>query len=97
MESNGTVNVLEGRNATFACHIASEPTHITHWLHNDRFLTSNQKHIITGNGTIHGTLTITHAQYTDAGEYTCVGVNIHGEINATGILYVQGMKVFDEF
>ena len=52
IESDGAVNVLEGANATFSCHIASEPTHITtHWLYNDQLLASNEKHVITGNGT----------------------------------------------
>ena len=94
IESDGVVNVLEGANATFSCHIASEPTHITHWLYNDQLLASNEKHVITGNGTRYGTLTINGAQYTDQGEYTCIGTNVHGQINATGTLSVQGMKCF---
>ena len=51
---------------------------------------TSSKYIITGNGTNYGTLTITNTIYSDAGNYTCTALNVHGMTNATGTLAVQG-------
>lgn len=90
IENTNAANSLEGANATFICHVQSEPVHTTKWYFNENLLRNDGKYSITGEGTAYSTLTIVNVSFEDTGEYTCNASNEYGKINATGTLTVQG-------
>ena len=76
-------------SATFYCTIDGEHTSGTQWKFNGQNLTSGEKYSISDNGI----LIIKRLNYKDAGQYTCVGKDVFGRPESSGILTVQGMSI----
>ena len=76
-------------SATFYCTIDGEHTSGTQWKFNGKNLTSGEKYSISDNGI----LIIKRLNYNDAGQYTCVGKDVFGRPESSGILTVQGMSI----
>lgn len=76
-------------SATFYCTIDGEHTSGIQWKFNGKNLTSGEKYSISDNGI----LIIRQLNYRDAGQYTCVGKDVFGRPESSGILTVQGMSI----
>ena len=76
-------------SATFYCTIDGEHTSGIQWKFNGKNLTSGEKYSISDNGI----LIIKRLNYNDAGQYTCVGKDVFGRPESSGILTVQGMSI----
>lgn len=79
--------VLEGGTVSFHCEVFAEPQHELDWLYEGEILTNSSNVVIIP---IENTLTITNANLSIAGNYSCAVRNIHGSSISTSILEIQG-------
>ena len=75
----------EGGNTAFYCTVGGNPPPKVEWTFKGRTLQSGAKYLVN-----EGELTVKNLNYTDAGRYTCVAINILGSSNASFILTVRG-------
>ena len=81
---------IVGDSVIFRCRIQSEPAHMSEWSFNGEALVNDNKYTIEDS---FEKLIINDVNLNDAGEYTCTAENIHGTVNASAILFVQGLFV----
>lgn len=82
------IDVLEGDTATFSCSALAEPLPIYYWKFEQTFLTNTTKYRISSAGYNTSLLMILGVLVSDAGEYTCLVSNPHGNDSAVGELQV---------
>ena len=87
---------LSGENVTFTCIVLAEPVHSLQWLFDGEIIQPSTTHIMTTIGETQGSLTIVNISLANAGNYTCIAENVHGNSSASETLLVQGIaqKVF---
>ena len=82
------IQVLEGRTAVFTCSAVAEPIPTFHWELNGTILTDPEKYSISSVDDATSMLTINSVSLSDAGEYTCIAINDHGNDSAAADLQV---------
>ena len=83
-------NVIKGRNVSFHCIAEADPIHGIQWYSEEGLIRVDSfinKYLLTNDAS---RLLILDVDLTDAGLYTCVVTNVHGTLNATATLHVQG-------
>ena len=81
---------IEGESVTFRCRIQCEPATMSYWSFNGEVLVNGRQYTIEDSSE---KLIINSVNLTDAGEYTCTAMNMHGTVSTLGILFVQGVFV----
>ena len=81
--------------AALSCEAIGKPVPTIQWSRNGTILSNNETGRIVlisdvRNNSVLSTLMITAVEYDDRGEYVCTVSNLHGVINATVQLNVQG-------
>ena len=81
---------LEGLNVSFQCIAIAEPLYSIEWLFNNNSLNTSSidKYSVDP---ITGQLSVYGLVLDEAGTYTCIVDNIHGNDSASAILTVQSM------
>ena len=82
---------LAGENVTFTCIVLAEPVHSLQWLFNGEIIQPSTTHIMTTMRETQGSLSIVNISLADAGNYSCIAENVHGNSSASETLLVQGM------
>ena len=80
------MEAIQGKAVNFTCSADSEPLHTTLWLFRGNELSNSNKHQIS-----EMTLTIFDLTLDDAGTYSCLVLNTHGNASASATLKVQGL------
>ena len=82
---------LENSSVTFFCLAIGQPfPNVTWFFNNQLIVADNTKYIIGNTGTTFGALTIEDIKFADRGRYTCKYSNLHGDIETSATLIVQG-------
>ena len=84
--------VLEGSVYRAYCLITANPASVVMWYHDDLLVNASARHSIVTSSTM-SSLVITDVVPDDAGTYTCVASNIHGQTDAPNILSVRSMCI----
>lgn len=81
---------LAGRDARFLCSVLEGRGVSISWTFGGQLLKTDSKHRIM-TGVAESILTVSNAQQTDSGEYTCIGKTLLSEDRVTASLKVEGV------
>ena len=79
------VAAVQGKTVNFTCFVDSDPLHTTLWYFRGDELSNSSKYQISD-----ATLIILDLTLDDSGNYSCLVVNVHGNVSASAELKVQG-------
>ena len=92
------VNVLQFNDAQLRCTVTAEPQPTIQWFFGSQPVNLSRHSVGFYNGSqmreYYSVLSINSSLMSDTGEYTCVIANVHGPVNATAHVEVQGMYYF---
>lgn len=92
------VNVLQFNDAQLRCTVTAEPQPTIQWFFGSQPVNLSRYSVGFYNGSqmreYYSVLSINSSLMSDTGDYTCVLANIHGPVNATAHVEVQGMYYF---
>lgn len=92
------VNVLQFNDAQLRCTVTAEPQPTIQWFFGSQPVNLSRYSVGFYNGSqmreYYSVLSINSSMMSDTGDYTCVLANVHGPVNATAHVEVQGMYYF---
>lgn len=85
---------LNGTNIVFYCEAIGLPTPVITWFYNEDInITQNANNYGYYYDYLYSVLIVRYITLQDAGLYTCIASNVHGTVNATTTLQVQGNTI----